>query len=198
MKLKRDLHQTVSRRLMPYVVDDGWVDYKSGFWSFNKKFPNRLYDTTQLTSKIGSHFGLWLGPRGGYGRPDLFAKKMEKRGLGAYNAEAKDICIADKTYIKNVTDFILKSTQEFDIDYWKFDGFCLTPCKDANHNHPVGGEQDMYMITDMWQSWIEVFQKIRTLRKKFGKRSLVKYDLLCQPITLVASICKQHLAAKQR
>ena len=152
-----------------YVVDDGWVDYKSGFWSFNKKFPNRLYDTTQLTSKIGSHFGLWLGPRGGYGRPDLFVKKMEKRGLGAYNAEAKDICIADKTYIKNVTDFILKSTQEFDIDYWKFDGFCLTPCKDANHNHPVGGEQDMYMITDMWQSWIEVFQKIRTLRKKFGK-----------------------------
>ena len=152
-----------------YVVDDGWVDYKSGFWSFNKKFPNQLYDTTQLTSKIGSHFGLWLGPRGGYGRPDLFAKKMEKRGLGAYNAEAKDICIADKTYIKNVTDFILKSTQEFDIDYWKFDGFCLTPCKDANHNHPVGGEQDMYMITDMWQSWIEVFQKIRTLRKKFGK-----------------------------
>ena len=64
---------------------------------------------------------------------------------------------------------ILKSTQEFDIDYWKFDGFCLAPCKDANHNHPVGGEQDMYMITDMWQSWIEVFQKIRTLRKKFGK-----------------------------
>ena len=152
-----------------YVVDDGWVDYKSGFWSFNKKIPNRLYDTTQLTSKIGSHFGLWLGPRGGYGRPDLFAKKMEKRGLGAYNAEAKDICIADKTYIKNVTDFILLSAQEFDIDYWIFDGFCLTPCKDANHNHPVGGEQDMYMITDMWQSWIEVFQKIRTLRKKFGK-----------------------------
>ena len=152
-----------------YVVDDGWVDYKSGFWSFNKKFPNQLYDTTQLTSKIGTHFGLWLGPRGGYGRPDLFAKKMEKRGLGAYNAEAKDVCIADKTYIKNVTDFILKSTQEFDIDYWKFDGFCLAPCKNANHNHPVGGEQDMYNITDMWQSWIEVFQKIRALRKKFGK-----------------------------
>ena len=152
-----------------YVVDDGWVDYKSGFWSFNKKFPNQLYDTTQLTSKIGTHFGLWLGPRGGYGRPDLFAKKMEKRGLGAYNAEAKDVCIADKTYIKNVTDFILKSTQEFDIDYWKFDGFCLAPCKNTNHNHPVGGEQDMYNITDMWQSWIEVFQKIRALRKKFGK-----------------------------
>ena len=40
-----------------YVVDDGWVDYKSGFWSFNKKFPNQLYDTTQLTSKIISAYG---------------------------------------------------------------------------------------------------------------------------------------------
>lgn len=152
-----------------YVVDDGWVDYKSGFWSFNKKFPNQLYDITQLTANLGTKFGLWLGPRGGYGRPDLFAKKMEKRGLGAYNAEAKDICVADKTYIKNVTDFILKSTQEFDIDYWKFDGFCLSPCKNPNHSHPVGGEYDMYFVSEMWHCWIEVFKKIRELRKKHGK-----------------------------
>ncbi len=152
-----------------YVVDDGWVDYKSGFWSFNKKFPNQLYDITQIAEKFDSNFGLWLGPRGGYGFPDKFAKKMEKRGLGAYNAEAKDVCVADKTYLKNVTDFILKSTKEFNIDYWKFDGFCLAPCKNPNHNHPVGGEDDMYFITDVWASWIEVFKKIREQRAKVGK-----------------------------
>lgn len=152
-----------------YVVDDGWVDYKSGFWSFNKKFPNQLYDITQLTTTLGSRFGLWLGPRGGYGRPDLFAKKMEKIGKGSYNAEAKDVCVADKTYIKNVTDFILKTTQEFNIDYWKFDGFCLAACKNPNHNHPVGGDDDMYFVTDMWLCWIEVFKKIRELRARQGK-----------------------------
>ncbi|MDD6658916.1 MAG: hypothetical protein PUE60_02450 [Eubacteriales bacterium] len=152
-----------------YVVDDGWVDYKSGFWSFNKKFPNQLYDISQITAKLDSHFGLWLGPRGGYGFPDKFAKKMEKLGKGSFNSEAKDVCVADKTYIKNVTDFILKSTKEFDIDYWKFDGFCLAPCKNPNHNHPVGGENDMYFITDMWECWIDVFKKIRELRTKAGK-----------------------------
>ena len=152
-----------------YVVDDGWVDYKSGFWSFNKKFPNQLYDISQITAKLDSHFGLWLGPRGGYGFPDKFAKKMEKLGKGSFNSEAKDVCVADKTYIKNVTDFILKSTKEFDIDYWKFDGFCLAPCKNPNHNHPVGGENDMYFITDMWDCWIDVFKKIRELRTKAGK-----------------------------
>lgn len=152
-----------------YVVDDGWVDYKSGFWSFNKKFPNQLYDISQITAKLDSHFGLWLGPRGGYGFPDKFAKKMEKLGKGSFNSEAKDVCVADKTYIKNVTDFILKSTKEFDIDYWKFDGFCLAPCKNPNHNHPVGGENDMYFITDMWECWIDVFKKIRKLRTKAGK-----------------------------
>lgn len=61
-----------------YVVDDGWVDYKSGFCDFNKKFPNQLYDITQLTANLGTKFGLWLGPRGGYGRPDLFAKENGK------------------------------------------------------------------------------------------------------------------------
>ena len=152
-----------------YVVDDGWVDYKSGFWSFNKKFPNQLSDISQITAKLDSHFGLWLGPRGGYGFPDKFAKKMEKLGKGSFNSEAKDVCVADKTYIKNVTDFILKSTKEFDIDYWKFDGFCLAPCKNPNHNHPVGGENDMYFITDMWECWIDVFKKIRELRTKAGK-----------------------------
>lgn len=152
-----------------YVVDDGWVDYKSGFWSFNKKFPNQLYDISQITANLDSHFGLWLGPRGGYGFPDKFAKKMEKLGKGSFNSEAKDVCVADKTYIKNVTDFILKSTKEFDIDYWKFDGFCLAPCKNPNHNHPVGGENDMYFITDMWECWIDVFKKIRELRTKAGK-----------------------------
>ncbi len=164
-----------------YVVDDGWVDYKSGFWSFNKKFPNQLYDITQITAKLDSHFGLWLGPRGGYGFPDKFAKKMEKLGKGSFNAEAKDVCVADKTYIKNVTDFILKSTKEFDIDYWKFDGFCLAPCKSPNHNHPVGGENDMYFITDMWECWIDVFKKIRELRTKAGKSLWINMTCYVNP-----------------
>ena len=152
-----------------YVIDDGWNDYKAPFWSFNKKFPNQLYDSTQLTKNFASSFGLWLGPRGGYNYQSTFAKRMEKKGFGAYNAQARDICVADKTYQKNVEQFILKTTKEFDINYWKFDGFCLSPCKSQNHNHIVGGENNMYYFTEMWQGWIDIFTHLRELRRKQGK-----------------------------
>ena len=152
-----------------YVIDDGWNDYKAPFWSFNKKFPNQLYDSTAMTKRLGSSFGLWLGPRGGYNYQAQFAKRMEKKGFGAYNAMSRDICIADKTYQKNVQDFILKTTKDFDINYWKFDGFCLKPCNNPKHNHTVGGENDMYYFTEMWEGWIEIFKNIRKLRKQQGK-----------------------------
>lgn len=164
-----------------YVVDDGWNDYKGNFWGFNRKFPNQLYDSTQIAEKLGSHFGLWLGPRGGYNFPDKFAKRIEKAGLGAYNSEAKDICVADKTYHKNVCDFLLKTTQEFDIDYWKLDGFCLKPCQNQNHNHAVGGEHDMYFYTDMCLGWIEIFKKMRALRKRQGKNLWINMTCYVNP-----------------
>lgn len=164
-----------------YVVDDGWNDYKGDFWSFNNKFPNQLYDVSALTRNIGSSFGLWLGPRGGYNYMDKFAKRMEKAGKGAYNAQARDICVADKTYQKNVEAFIIKATKEFDIDYWKFDGFCIKPCTNPNHNHAVGGDQDMYLTTEMWEGWIEIFKNIRKVRKAQGKSIWINMTCYVNP-----------------
>ena len=164
-----------------YVIDDGWNDYKAAFWSFNKKFPNKLYDSSDMTQKLCSSFGLWLGPRGGYNYQAKFAKRMEKKGFGAYNAQSHDICIADKTYQSNVKDFILKTTKEFDISYWKFDGFCLSPCTNPKHNHIVGGEQDMYLFTEMWEGWIEIFKELRETRKKHGKSLWINMTCYVNP-----------------
>lgn len=168
-EVEKQLSLNGVRPLDAYVIDDGWNDYKAPFWSFNKKFPNQLYDSTDMVKKIGSTFGLWLGPRGGYNYQARFAKKMEKKGLGAYNSQSYDICVADKTYQNNVKDFILKTTKDFDINYWKFDGFCLKPCTNAKHNHVVGGENNMYYFTEMWEGWIEIFKSVRELRRKQSK-----------------------------
>ncbi len=164
-----------------YVVDDGWNDYKASFWSFNKKFPNQMNDITVLSKKLGSSFGLWLGPRGGYNSQGKFAKRVEKASLGAYNAQADDICVADKSYCENVEKFIVKSTKEFDIGYWKFDGFCLSPCTAQNHNHITGGENNMYYFTEMWQNWIDIFKNIRQLRKKQGKSLWINMTCYVNP-----------------
>lgn len=164
-----------------YVIDDGWNDYKAPFWSFNKKFPNKLADATAMTKKFQSSFGLWLGPRGGYNYQTRFAKKMEKKGYGAYNAQARDICIADKTYQKNVEEFLLNTTAEFDISYWKLDGFCLSPCNNPKHNHLVGGHEDMYFVTEMWHGWIEIFKKMRKLRADQGKSLWINMTCYVNP-----------------
>ncbi|MGN0522331.1 MAG: hypothetical protein ACI4IQ_06805 [Eubacterium sp.] len=169
MEIEKKLSSNGVEPIDAYVVDDGWNDYKAGFWSFNKKFPNQFYDFSELTKKFSSTFGMWLGPRGGYNYQKKFAKKIEHSGKGAYNAQAKDICVADKTYLDNLEAFILQCTKNFDINYWKFDGFCLAPCQNSKHNHPVGGENDMYFFTQMWERWIEIYKHIRALRKKQGK-----------------------------
>ncbi len=170
MEIEKYLSSNGIEPIDAYVVDDGWNDYKSSFWSFNKKFPNRFYDSSELANRLGSSFGMWLGPRGGYNfQTKKFAKRIEKKGNGAYNAQSQDICVADKIYLQNLESFLLKVSKEFDINYWKFDGFCLSPCQNSKHDHIVGGENDMYFVTQMWERWIELFKKLRLSRKKQGK-----------------------------
>lgn len=68
-----------------YVVDDGWTNYSS-FWDFDRsanKFPNELYNSSSQVNKMGSNFGLWLGPRGGYGTEGQIANYIANAGLGS-------------------------------------------------------------------------------------------------------------------
>lgn len=164
-----------------YVVDDGWNDYKAPFWSFNRKFPNKMNDISAMTKALGSGFGMWLGPRGGYSNQEKFAKRMDKKGFGAYNAQSRDICIADKTYQENVKKFLIDTTEEFDISYWKLDGFCLSPCTNPKHNHIVGGEENMYYFTEMWQGWIDIINAVREKRSAKGKSLWINMTCYVNP-----------------
>lgn len=165
-----------------YVVDDGWNNYNASFWSMNKKFPNELYDASITSKKLSSEFGLWLGPRGGYtASTPKFAKKIEKAGNGFYNTESNDICVGSHKYIQNLEEFLIKTTREFDVAYWKLDGFCLRPCKNAKHDHITGGENEMYYITELWEHWIELFQHLRSAREKQGKSLWINMTCYVNP-----------------
>lgn len=158
------------RPLDAYVMDDGWNNYSGNFWEINtKKFPNGLLDASQTAKSLGSEFGLWLGPRGGYSFQRKFAKKVENSGNGYYNTEADDICVASHKYLDKLEQFFVKTTKENDISYWKIDGFCLYPCLNASHDHITGGEHNMYVVTEMWEHWIKIFNAIRDVRKKLKK-----------------------------
>lgn len=153
-----------------YVMDDGWNNYKADFWSINqKKFPNGMLDLSSLANRLGSSFGLWLGPRGGYIYNSKFAKRIERSGKGFYCEESDDICVCSKTYLNNLKDFLVQMTKTNDIAYWKLDGFACKPCKNQKHDHITGGDHDMYYITELWRRWIKILKAVRDVRTAQGK-----------------------------
>lgn len=147
-----------------FVVDDGWVNMKASFWGYNKKFPNGMENVSKLCKDMGSTFGMWLGPRGGYFSQAKFAKRFQKKGNGYLNKNAGEICVASSHYVDLLGDFLVEQTKAYDINYWKLDGFAFKPCQDPKHDHMVGGYNDMYYITDKWEKWTKLYDKLRAVK----------------------------------
>lgn len=149
------------RDLDCYVVDDGWVDYKkSEFWAFNDKFPTGFDKECKLVEELGSTFGVWFGPIGGYSEARSYSKRLEKIG---YNTciQGGHICVGDPNYVQALTDKMIEFIDKYNVDYYKIDGFSYRSCKGKNHGHPVGGYQDLYFYTFQWEQWCKSFAKVR-------------------------------------
>ena len=157
-----------TKPLDSYVMDDGWNDYAADFWCFNEKFPNGLAEFRDLSENLGSRFGLWLGPRGGYTNDTIkFARKIEKGGNGYVNKAAHDICVGSKKYVDRTADMLLSFAKEYNLNYFKLDGFAQRACKNKKHDHRTGGFEDMYFFTDVWEQWIAFFENVYDFDKDF-------------------------------
>ena len=154
------------RPLDCYVVDDGWTDYKvAKFWDFNKEhFPNEFYNEKDLTNELGSTFGVWFGPRGGYTTQTVkYAGLLTKIGYNKCK-QSFDICTGDPKYIADLTDKMVDFCKRFNVSYYKIDGFATTPCKSSKHGHPKGTGEGIYFYTFLWEEWIKGFEKIRKVQ----------------------------------
>lgn len=149
-----------------YVVDDGWVDYlKADFWAFNNKFPNGFKEISDFVqNELKSEFGVWVGPRGGYSQTMLYALNLATIGYPMCK-QSFDICAANPKYINDLADKMISFVQDNNVSYFKIDGFCARPCRNKNHGHPVGGYQDLYYYTFVWESWYKAFDRIRSVRE---------------------------------
>lgn len=184
-EVERGLTQNGVRPLDSYVVDDGWNAYgpwqeenKTGFWSFNSKFPNELVTPSDLSHRLASDFGLWLGPRGGYNYYIKFARFLEENGNGKLNRYTNDICTNHKVYLQKMKTFFLYCQQKFGVNYWKLDGFLVrAPQPDPQGNYISGGYQGMYYVTEHWERWIDILRAIRDQRGE--KRDDLWINLTC-------------------
>ena len=184
-EMDKELSAAEVRPLDSYVVDDGWNNYnhtyvldasrsgttlnQSGFWEFNSKFPEGFTLSSELVDKFGSNFGVWVGPRGGYNFYGSLADILTENGTGSKAGGSVDV--ADRTYIKNLQDMLIKWQQDYGVNYWKWDGFAdgyqysTWPAADGvpgyANNHMTGGYQNMYHVTDLWEAWIDLFEAVR-------------------------------------
>lgn len=162
LEVEKGMTAVGSKPLDCFVVDDGWNDYTKDFWHFNSKFPNELYPSAQLTEALGSSFGLWLGPRGGYTTDTVkFAKRIESGMNGYLNRRSSDIDVGSDKYISKTKALMLDFQKRFDLTYWKLDGFILKPCKNKSHDHITGGKDNMYYYSETWAKWIDVFDSLQ-------------------------------------
>ncbi|ERL65882.1 alpha-galactosidase [Schleiferilactobacillus shenzhenensis] len=173
-----------------YVLDDGWNNYnnrpfklldkprsgtaynRTGFWEVNAKFGTDLSPLAHLTEQMGSRFGLWFGPQGGYEVYTPFARYLAQRGTGSVDrtmALPDVIDTADGHYIDLVARRLTAYQNQYGIDYWKMDGFASRPSQERNHRHLVGGPHNMYFYTEYWERWLAVFSQLRAARAEQGQ-----------------------------
>ncbi|MDH6367612.1 MULTISPECIES: discoidin domain-containing protein [unclassified Breznakia] len=199
---EKGLSQNGVEPLDSYVVDDGWNNYndptytgidagrsgnsynRTGFWEFNDKFPNELYPSMEMTKKFASTFGLWLGPQGGYELNKTFSEYLESQGTGYVNNNAalqKAIDVSSKNYVDLLERLFVDYQTRFDIDYWKLDGFASRPSTDEESEHMVGGDNNMYYTSELWERWIDVFETMRAQREAEGKGLFINATCYVNP-----------------
>ena len=162
-----------------FVLDDGWNNYSADFWTMNGDFPGGLQPLGALTERLGMSLGLWLGPRGGYNsRTASFAQQIEKAGNGCFNRRSHDICVASARYADRLTQFMADCQRAGNLSYWKIDGMALEPCRDKRHDHPIGGKDDLYYYSGLWETWINLFSALHAQSKQPLFLNLTSF---CQP-----------------
>ena len=144
-----------------YVIDDGWTDYTAPkFWAFNDKFADGFGAQSDLCKKLGSAFGVWFGPRGGYSAQTFgFAMRLTKLGYHV-NPVSRDICTADPRYIRDLTDKMCEFCRLYDVRYFKIDGFAKRPCPCRRHGHPPASRDVIAFYTFLWEEWTKGLEKV--------------------------------------
>jgi hypothetical protein len=146
--------------LEAYTIDEGWNSIKSGEWAVLTRKNSRtgLLDASYIARSLGKRIRLWISPRGGFEATEKFAKKIEKSGFGQYNAEADGNMHRIKHILNICRMRLCVQPRKTIFHTGSWTAFMLKPCHNEGHGHIVGGEQDMYEITEHWERWIKVIK----------------------------------------
>lgn len=114
----------VKKRGVPvkaFVVDDGWDDWDKAFWVTDaKKFPTGFGKLGSYLDSIGSGFGIWISPLGGYG--GSAAARIKRAGEEKLTRDgAGRLDLSYEPYYKWFLGKTSKLVREDHAKYFKFD-----------------------------------------------------------------------------
>lgn len=162
MGIEKGLSSYGIRPIDAYVVDDGWVDYRNGFWEFDfNKFPQGFANEKQYLGSLGTNLGTWIGPRGSYDGANLiFVPHLQSLGYEAI--DNADMSMSGPKYTKAMKERILEMMDKYDINYFKLDGFIYNGKIDKSPDHGfIPDNTGKYYFTDAWEKWIDIFKAMR-------------------------------------
>lgn len=95
-----------------FVWDDGWDNLST--WEPSCNFPNGFSEPKAITDAMCSYQGAWLGPTGGYDTAGNARKAYwsDKGGAGMHN----------RAYYEAFTSAVKNLCNNYDFNYYKFDG----------------------------------------------------------------------------
>lgn len=103
-----------------FVLDDGWDDFHADLWQPNPaKFPEGFGRMTQAMRAIGSHFGIWISPLGGYSGQTERVAHAKRLGLLPESAGGMDL--AEPGYYNWFLGRCRELMQQDGVNFFKWD-----------------------------------------------------------------------------
>ncbi len=141
--------------LNAFVIDEGWDNFNSVWGVDSARFPNGFAPVANALDSMNISLGLWASPFGGYEYRDKRSGWAAKNG---YETTGDFLCFAGKNYKaaleKAMTDF----TRNFNIGYFKWDGFLLS-CNEIDHGHLPG----IYSREAFVSTYISMMDSVRKI-----------------------------------
>ncbi len=115
-----ELVQKRGIRLDSFVLDDGWDDYNAALWQPNPaRFPQGFGKLVEAIHAIGSHFGIWISPLGGYS--GIAERTAHARRMGIIPAEQTALDLSCPGYYDWFLNRCRELMEKDGVNFFKWD-----------------------------------------------------------------------------
>lgn len=144
-------------KLDAFVLDDGWDNYNSIWEIDTRHLPNKFTPFLKPLKEIHTALGMWASPFCGYSHRETRVKWGSEHG---YEKTGEFLCFAGNKYKAEFEKKMVEYTKDFNIGYFKWDGFLLA-CNEPDHGHLPG----VYSRKALIDTYVHMMNSVRKINQ---------------------------------